>query len=71
MLVRGPFNLKWGDNLLTDIEEIDVEHEISSDDFKSLQGKTYEVDGAYKVSATITLLASIFLHWPLYCLNIL
>jgi len=58
MLVRGPFNLKWGDNLLTDIEEIDVEHEISSDDFETLQGKTYEVDGAYKVGATITLLAS-------------
>lgn len=58
MLIKGPFNFKWGDNLLTDIEEVDISHEIASDDFETLQGKTYEVDGAFKVSATITLLAS-------------
>ena len=58
MIVRGPFDLKWGDNVIQDVEELDIEHEISSDDFETLQGKTYEVDGPYKVSATITLLAS-------------
>lgn len=58
MIIRGPQTLKWGDNIIEDVEEISVEHEISSDDFETLQGKTYEIDGPMKVSATITLLAS-------------
>lgn len=58
MLIRGPFTIKWGDNTIIDVEEVDVEHEVSSDDFETVQGKTYEVDGPYKVSAIITLLAS-------------
>lgn len=58
MLVRGPFNIKWGDNTILDVEEISIDHSISSDDFETVQGKTYEVDGAYKASVTLTLLAS-------------
>jgi hypothetical protein len=58
MLVKGPFTIKWGDNTIEDIEEIDVEHSIDSEDFQTLQGRTYEIDGSYKVSATITLLDS-------------
>lgn len=58
MLIRGPFILKWGDNIIHDIEEIEIEHEITSDDFETLEGKTYEIDGPYKASATLTLLAS-------------
>lgn len=58
MLVRGPFNLKWGDNTIEDVEEIDVSHEISSDDLETVGGKVIEVDGPYKVTAVLTLLAS-------------
>ncbi len=58
MLIRGPFTIKWGDNTILDVEEVDVDHEVSSDDFETVQGKIYEVDGPYKVTATITLLAS-------------
>lgn len=58
MLVRGPFTLKWGDNVLNDVEEISIEHEISTDDLETLNGRTYEIDGAYKITATITLLAT-------------
>jgi len=58
MIIKGPFTLKWGSNTLQDIESIDVSHEIDSADFQTLQGKTYEIDGSYKVSAIITLLAS-------------
>lgn len=57
-MIRGPFTLKWGDNIINDVEELDIEHEVSSDDFETLQGKTYELDGPYKVTATLTLLAS-------------
>lgn len=58
MLVRGPFTIKWGDNTIEDVEEIDIEHEIESDDFNTIQGKTYEVEGAYKATAILTLLAA-------------
>lgn len=58
MLIRGPFTLKWGDNTIEDVESIDIEHTIDSEDFETIQGRTLEVDGAYKVTATITLLMS-------------
>lgn len=58
MLVRGPFRLKWGDNVLADIEELDIEYEVDSDDIQTVQGKTYEVDGAHKATVTITLLGT-------------
>ena len=57
-LVRGPFEIKWGDNVITDIEEVNIEHSVESSDFTTVQGSTLEIDGAYKVSATLTLLAS-------------
>lgn len=58
MLIKGPFSLKWGDNIIEDVEELDVEHTIGSEEFETIQGRTYEIDGAYKVSATLTLLDS-------------
>lgn len=58
MLVRGPFTLKWGDNTLNDVEEITIDHTIASDDLETLNGRTYEIDGSYKATATITLLAT-------------
>ena len=58
MIIRGPFDIKWGDNTIADVESIDVEHEVDSEDFATVQGRTLEIDGAYKVSATLTLLMS-------------
>ena len=58
MLIKGPFNLTWGENTILDVEEINVEHSITSDEFETVQGNTYEIDGAYKASVTLTLLAS-------------
>lgn len=58
MIIRGPFDLKWGDNTITDVEEINITHEISSDDYETVQGRTLEIDGSFKASAVITLLAA-------------
>lgn len=58
MIVRGPFDIKWGDNIVADVEEVDVEHEIDSEDFQTVQGNTYEIEGPYKAVVTLTLLAS-------------
>lgn len=57
-LVKGPFNVKWGDNTLVDVEAIDLSHDIDDDDYKTLGGKTITLDGSYKVTAKLTLLAS-------------
>ena len=54
MIVRGPFTIKWGDNEATDVEALDIEHEIDSEDFTTLQGRTVEIDGSFKASATMT-----------------
>lgn len=57
-LVRGPFEIKWGDNVIADVEEVDFEYERDSEDYTTLDGRTLEVSGSRKVTATLTLLAS-------------
>lgn len=57
-LVKGPFDIKWGDNTLSDIEAIDISTDISRDDFETVQGKTITVDGSRKATVKVTLLAS-------------
>lgn len=57
-LVRGPFDIKWGDNTLLNIEEVSVEYEQDSEDYTTLQHQSYQLDGPIKASVTLTLLAS-------------
>ena len=57
-LVKGPFTIRWGLNEIEDIEEIEFEHTIDSEDLETIQGRTIELDGAYKVTVILTLLAS-------------
>lgn len=57
-LVRGPFTIKWGDNTITDIEEVEISHEVASEEFETVQGTTLEIDGSYKVNVILTLLAT-------------
>lgn len=57
-LVRGPFDLKWGDNTLLNIEEISVDYEQDSEDYTTVQHQSIQLDGAIKASVTLTLLAS-------------
>lgn len=58
MIVRGPFNLTWGENTLADIEEINIDHDIDSDDYANNSGKVFEVDKSEKIAVGLTLLAS-------------
>lgn len=56
MIIRGPHDFTWGQNTISGIEDVDVEFEQDSEDYQTLQGNTYELDGPMKVAATITLL---------------
>lgn len=58
MLIKGPWTLKWGDNVLEEIESLDVSQTIDSDDLVTMQGNKIEIDGAYKATATLTVLAT-------------
>lgn len=58
MLVKGPFEIKWGDNVLRDIEELGVDYAVDTEDFQTVQGRTYEVSGPHKVTVTLTLLST-------------
>jgi hypothetical protein len=57
-LVKGPFTVKWGGNTITDVETVEVEQVVDSEEFNTVQGQNREIDGSYKATAVITLLAS-------------
>lgn len=57
-LVKGPFNLKWGNNVLVDVESVDLSFEQESNDYTTVDGRKFTIKGAISASATITLLAS-------------
>lgn len=57
-LVRGPFDIQWGGNTLTNIESIDTEFDQDSDDYTTVQHQTFELDGPIKAGVTLVLLAS-------------
>lgn len=57
-LVKGPFELTWNSNTLTDIEEVNVDYNVDTEDFQTVQGKTYELAGAHKVSVELTVLGN-------------
>ena len=57
-LVKGPFNLKWGGNTLLDVSEISLDYSQDSNDYTTVAGGKYTVDGAISASVTLTFLAS-------------
>lgn len=57
-LVRGPFDLQWGENTLTDVSEISVDYSQDSNDYTTVDNRSYTVDGAINASASLTFLAS-------------
>ncbi len=57
-LVKGPFTVTWGQNSITDVEEMEFEYEVESNDYKTIDGRTFKVDGAIKASVGLTLLST-------------
>ncbi len=57
-LVKGPFTIKWGDNTITDVTELEVEMAVDSEDYNTIGGTTIEIDGNYKATVMLTLLKS-------------
>lgn len=58
MIVRGPFDLTYGQNTLADVSEISVDFDHDSEDFQTVQHQTYEIDGPINATVSIQLLRS-------------
>lgn len=56
--IKGPFELTWGNNTLTDVGEIDVDWDLDSESYTTVQQNRFEVEGGLLVKLTLTLLAS-------------
>lgn len=57
-LVKGPFSIKWGNNPILDVSEIGFNYEVESNDYSTVDGRTYNVEGAITASVELTLLSS-------------
>lgn len=57
-LIKGPFNLKWGDNVLQDIEAVETTYDVDTDEYNTVQGRRHQVEGAHYASINLTLLAT-------------
>ena len=57
-LVKGPFSIKWGSNAVLDVSELTFNYEQGTNDYTTLDGRTYTVDGAITASVELTLLSS-------------
>lgn len=55
---KGPFQITWLGNEVTDIEEVETDVEQDTEERTTVTGVTYEFDGAIKASATLKLLRS-------------
>lgn len=69
-LVKGPFDAKWGANTLTDISEISLEYDQATNDYSTIDNRTYTIDGAITASVSLTFLstdvASLAVVFPQY-----
>ena len=54
--IKGPYELDWGNNTLTDIGELDVDYDQDTEEYSTLQHNRFEVDGSIMVKITLTLL---------------
>lgn len=57
-LVRGPFSLKWGSNAILDVSELGFNYDVATNDYETIDGRTYTIDGAITCSIDVTLLAT-------------
>jgi hypothetical protein len=57
-LVRGPFDVKWGNTTLLDISEISIEFEQESNDYTTIDNRRYTIDGAITATVSATFLKS-------------
>lgn len=57
-IVRGPFEIEWGDNPVVQVESIELDYNQDTADYVTVQHQTYEVEGSLKANVSIVLLGN-------------
>lgn len=57
-IIKGPFDLKYGANTLADVESVEFDYSVDSDDKTTVQGRSRTIYGAHKVVVTVKFLQS-------------
>lgn len=57
-LVKGPFSIKWGNNPIIDVSEVNFNYDQTTNDYETIDGRTLHTDGAITASIELTLLSS-------------
>lgn len=57
-LVKGPFEIKYGLDVLAGIETVDFSYDVNTTDFDTIQGTSYQVVTSHRVAVTVTFLES-------------
>lgn len=58
MIVKGPFSIAWGENPVLDVSEISYNYDQATNDYETVDGRTYQTEGAITATVELTLLAS-------------
>jgi hypothetical protein len=56
MLIKGPFDLQWGGNVLAGIDSVSASYKVNSTDYETVQGNDYTVYGSHKATIEIELI---------------
>lgn len=54
--VHSPFTIKWGDNTIVGVENVDVTYTINDSSYNLLDNRVVRIDGAREAIAQVTLL---------------
>lgn len=57
-IVKGPFSIAWGENPILDVTDLTFNYDVATNDYETVQGTTYTIDGAITASVELTLLKS-------------
>lgn len=58
MIHKGPFTVRWGQNTLEEIETVDIQHEVDSEDYQANSGLVYQIDKTERVLVRMTFLST-------------
>lgn len=58
MLVKGPFTIKFGENQILDVSEVGFNYDVATNDYETIDGRTYTIEGAITASIELTLLST-------------
>ena len=58
MLVKGNFNVKWGNNPILQVSEVGFNYDVDTSDYDTIEGTRYTIEGVQTATIDITLLGS-------------